>query len=66
MYAGVQDDCQAEVRKPVSDRYAVDERHEQWATLRRRLTGQGRRPRPRLEDLVRAYEAATGTWVCCD
>ncbi len=66
MYADVQDDeCQAEIRGQVRDRYTVDERREQWEVLRRRLTGHGR-PRFRIEDLVRAYEAATGTCVCSD
>jgi hypothetical protein len=44
----------------------VDERHEQWDVVRRRLAGQQRTERPPIQRMIRAYEAATGTCVCCD
>jgi hypothetical protein len=44
----------------------VDERREQWAVLRRRLAGGARKVRVSICEMIRAYEEATGTCVCCD
>jgi hypothetical protein len=44
---------------------AVDEQRSQTAVLRRRL-GPSRRDQAPAAALIRSYEAATGTCVCCD
>jgi len=45
---------------------AVEERRSQRDLLRRRLARQTRREQVPVEELTRAYEAATGTCVGCD
>jgi hypothetical protein len=44
----------------------VDERHEQLDVLHRRLALGPRQRRVPVERMIRAYEEATGTCVCCD
>jgi hypothetical protein len=45
---------------------SVDERHEQCDLVRRRLSRPARPEHVPVEEMVRAYEAATGTCVGCD
>jgi hypothetical protein len=45
---------------------AVDTRREQQDVLRRRLGRRLSRGRGPVVEMIRAYEAATGTCVCCD
>jgi hypothetical protein len=44
----------------------VDERHEQFDLLHRRLALGARQQRIPVERMIRAYEEATGACVCCD
>jgi hypothetical protein len=45
---------------------AVDARREQQEVLRRRLARRLSRDRAAVVEMIRAYEAATGAFVCCD
>jgi hypothetical protein len=45
---------------------AADERHAQRDAVRRWLSRQPRLERNPAADIIRIYEQATGTWVCCD
>jgi hypothetical protein len=53
-------------RAPFGPGRSFAEQREQWDLLRRRVARPAQPQRAPVRQMIEAYEAATGTCVCCD